>query len=101
MFILENEVVPVVMNEVEMKTLYLRKCRNELKFCKQKFLHKQLEALANCLDDGLMHSELLLFHFTIETQKLTDLEDLYQQCHEEILDDYSQYKLRMVRHSYF
>ncbi|KAJ9585413.1 hypothetical protein L9F63_002796 [Diploptera punctata] len=92
---IENVVVPTVMEEIEREVLNVKKYRNEHTICKQKHLYKQLETLAKCMDSGLLKNELLVLLFAIERQKVSDIIDLNQQCREEINEEYSQFLLRM------
>lgn len=92
---LENEVLPTVEEAVKMDVLQIRKYRNEHKLCKLETILKQTECLARCLETGLVDSELLLLLLICERQKLADMTTLYQQCHQEIREQYLECTSRM------
>ena len=94
---LENEVLPTVEEAVKMDVLPIRKNRNEHKLCKLETVLKQTECLARCLETGLVDSELILLLLICERQKLADMTALYQQCHQEIREQYLECTSRMVR----
>lgn len=94
---LENEVLPTVEQAVKMDVLQIMKYKNEHKICKLKRIFKQNDSLARCLERGLTNSELLLLLLVCERQKLTDMADLYEQCHQEITEEYTDFTSRMVR----
>lgn len=93
----ENEVLPAVEQAVEMDVLQIKKYRNEHKLGKLEIIFKQNNSLARCLEAGLTDSELLLILLVSERQKIVDMADLYQQCHQVINEEYLQFTSRMVR----
>lgn len=94
---LENEVLPTVEQAVKMDVLQIRKYKNEHKLCKLERLFKQNNSLARSLEAGLVDSELLLLLLVCERQRIVDMADLYQQCHQVINEEYLQFTSRMVR----
>lgn len=94
---LENEVLPTVEEAVKMNVLQIRKYRNDHKLCKLERNLRQNECLARCLETALVDSELLLLLLICESQKLVDMTALYQQCHQEIKEQYLECTSRMVR----
>ncbi|XP_021923115.1 putative leucine-rich repeat-containing protein DDB_G0290503 isoform X2 [Zootermopsis nevadensis] len=92
---LENEVLPTVEQAVKMDVLQIMKYKNEHKIFKLKRIFKQNDSLARCLERGLTNSELLLLLLVCERQKLTDMADLYEQCHQEITEEYTDFTSRM------
>jgi len=93
----ENELLPAVEASVKMDVLQIKRYRNEQKHCKLKRIFKQNKCLARCLETGLTDSELLLLLLVCERQKLVDMADLYQQCLQEINEEYLEFTSRMVR----
>ncbi|PNF19482.1 hypothetical protein B7P43_G02341 [Cryptotermes secundus] len=91
----ENEVLPAVEQAVEMDVLQIKKYRNDHKLCKLERIFKQNNSLARCLEAGLTDSELLLLLLVCERQKIVDMADLYQQCHQVINEEYLQFTSRM------
>lgn len=94
---LENEVLPTVEQAVNMDVLQIKKYKNEHKLYKLKRIFKQHDSLVRCLESGLTDSELLLLLLVCERQKLIDMSDLYEQCHQEINEEYLDFASRMVR----
>jgi hypothetical protein len=98
---LENEVLPTAEQAVKMDVLQIRKYKNEHKLYKLERLFKQNNSLARSLEAGLVDSELLLLLLVCERQRIVDMADLYQQCHQVINEEYLQFTLRMVREPSF
>jgi hypothetical protein len=94
---LENEVLPTVEQAVKMDVLQIRKYKNEYKLFKLERLLKQNTSVARSLEAGLADSELLLLLLVCERQRIVDMADLYQQCHQAINEEYLQFTSRMVR----